>query len=211
MGPPSDPIVKANVRIRPLERSDREAWVQLRSCLWPRHPLANLAREAERYLTGEGLWRFGIESIPFQVLVAEHLEQGVICFVEASLRPWADKRRTAPVGYLEGWYVAPRHRRQGIGGALVQTAEAWARGGGCREVASDAHVGNLTSRRAHTALGYEEVERLVHFRRPLGYGDARPTHPIARNAPLFLPRAFPHDGLSARIAKLSSSVADAVE
>jgi hypothetical protein len=35
-------------------------------------------------------------------------------------------------------------------------------------MASDAEVENAVSRRAHAALGYHEVIRLAHFRKPLG-------------------------------------------
>ena len=30
---------------------------------------------------------------------------------------------STPVGYLEGWYVVPDHRRKGIGAALIDAAE----------------------------------------------------------------------------------------
>lgn len=43
-------------------------------------------------------------------------------FVEASLRPYAEGCDTRPVGYLEGGYVAPEWRGQGIGRALVEAA-----------------------------------------------------------------------------------------
>jgi hypothetical protein len=71
------------------------------------------------------------------------------------------------VGYVEGWYVDPDVRRQGIGRRLVEAAERWAAAQGCREMASDAHLGNTVSHAAHEALGFEESERLVHFRKRL--------------------------------------------
>jgi len=72
------------------------------------------------------------------------------------------------VGYLEGWYVSPEHRRAGIGRKLVQAAEDWARSKGCTEMASDAELHNTQSQQAHRRLGYEEVERIVCFRKSLG-------------------------------------------
>jgi aminoglycoside 6'-N-acetyltransferase I len=56
-------------------------------------------------------------------------------------------------------------RRQGIGGLLTAAAEAWAVEQGFKEMASDCEIGNHVSRQAHFALGYEEVERLIHFRK----------------------------------------------
>jgi aminoglycoside 6'-N-acetyltransferase I len=58
-------------------------------------------------------------------------------------------------------------RRTGIGAQLVRTAEEWARAQGCTEMASDTWLDNTLSQQAHAALGYEEVERLVHFRKSL--------------------------------------------
>jgi len=155
-------------RIRTVSRSDREAWLSLRSRLWPARPPEGLANEVDSYLSGGDLWKFGTDSIPFLVLMADHPTEGIVGFLEASLRPFADRCRTAPVGYLEGWFVVPEMRRRGIGGALVRSAEDWARAHGCREMASDAHTDNLVSEQSHRALGYEEVDRLIHFRRELG-------------------------------------------
>jgi aminoglycoside 6'-N-acetyltransferase I len=58
-------------------------------------------------------------------------------------------------------------RRQGIGTALVCAGEEWARQHGYRELASDALLDNTTSHRAHTALGFAEVERAVRYRKAL--------------------------------------------
>lgn len=55
----------------------------------------------------------------------------------------------------------------GVGGALLAAAEAWARGKGCAEMSSDCLLANDVSLAAHRALGYEETERLIHFRKVL--------------------------------------------
>jgi aminoglycoside 6'-N-acetyltransferase I len=56
-------------------------------------------------------------------------------------------------------------RGQGVGRALVERAEAWARAAGCREMASDTTPFYPISPAAHAALGYAEVER--YFRKVL--------------------------------------------
>jgi aminoglycoside 6'-N-acetyltransferase I len=101
------------------------------------------------------------------VFFAERPEGGLCGFLEASLRSRADGCDTTPVGYIEGWYVDDDVRRQGVGRALVQVAEAWARSKGCRQMASDAELWNEVSHRAHGALGYEETARLVLFKKDL--------------------------------------------
>jgi aminoglycoside 6'-N-acetyltransferase I len=95
-------------------------------------------------------------------------EEGLLLgLVEVSLRPYAEGCETSPVGYLEGLYVLPTFRRRGVARLLVQEAEAWARAQGCQEMASDAEFSNLLGQEVHRQLGYEEVERLVCFRKAL--------------------------------------------
>jgi aminoglycoside 6'-N-acetyltransferase I len=80
------------------------------------------------------------------VLIAERAGgAGLAGFAEVGARPIADGCETSPVAYLEGWYVDPDVRRQGIGTALIRAAEAWARDCGYREFASDALLDNTDS------------------------------------------------------------------
>ena len=74
---------------------------------------------------------------------------------------------TSPVGFLEGIYVDPAQRRQGMARALNAAAEQWARACGCSEFASDALLDNIDSHRMHAALGFAETERVVMFRKVL--------------------------------------------
>jgi aminoglycoside 6'-N-acetyltransferase I len=109
-----------------------------------------------------------LAGFPCEVLVAEARDGKLAGFAEVGMRSFADgcdPRR--PVGYLEGWYVAEAWRGQGAGRALVEAAEAWARAQGCVEMASDTWIDNELSQRAHEALGYEEVDRCVNYRKRL--------------------------------------------
>ena len=67
--------------------------------------------------------------------------------------------------FLEAWYVEPEHRRRGVGRALIERAENWCREQGCREMGSDTWIDHQESQLAHAALGYEVVDRCVHFRK----------------------------------------------
>ncbi len=92
----------------------------------------------------------------------------MVGFLEVSVRSHADGcDPSTPVGYIEGWYVAPDCRRRKIGARLVAAAESWARDRGCLEMASDAWLDHLDSQRAHEALGFEVVDRCVHYRKAL--------------------------------------------
>jgi aminoglycoside 6'-N-acetyltransferase I len=150
------------MNVRPARPEDREALAVLRATLWPDGSVEAHALELEQILTGA--W----ESVyPYVIFVAEQAG-AVIGFVEVSMRSAADDcdpRR--PVGYLEGWFVAEEHRRRQVGAALVRAAEAWARIQGCTEMASDTWLDNEPSLRAHKALGFEETDRVITFRKAL--------------------------------------------
>lgn len=106
--------------------------------------------------------------MPITVLVAEASGGSLVGFVEVDLRSHADGCNPAQsVGYIEGWYVAPDYREHGVGRKLIHEAENWARGHNCIEMASDAVIDNHVSHQAHEALGYEVVDRCVHYRKRL--------------------------------------------
>jgi aminoglycoside 6'-N-acetyltransferase I len=146
--------------VRKLERKDWSAWLRMRHQLWPDASRFRIRDEAS-YLHRRR---------DFVAYLAVDPHDHPVGFVEVTLHPDAPGCRTRPVGYLEGWFVAAAYRRRGVGKALVRRAEAWAAARGCREMASDAYVTNVVSRKSHRALGYEEHETLVHFRRTLPRG-----------------------------------------
>ena len=101
------------------------------------------------------------------VFVAERPTGAVCGYVEVGSRPYADGCGTSPVGYIEAWWVDPDVRCAGYARALLAAAEEWARGRGYSEMASDALLDNTVSHEAHRRSGYEEVDRVVQFRKAL--------------------------------------------
>ncbi len=101
------------------------------------------------------------------VLFVEDGHGRPIGFVELSLRAYAEGCQSDNVAYVEGWYVTPEARGRGVGRALIEAAEDWARGQGCTELASDAELGNAASAAAHEALGFSEVGQIRCFRKVL--------------------------------------------
>ena len=132
----------------------------MRRALWPEDGPGTHADEIDRYLA-RALHN------PLEVLIAFDERQRAVGFAELSIRDYAEDCVTDRVAYLEGWYVVPESRRQGVGRALVAAAEDWARAQGCSEFASDALLDNQTSAEAHRALGFEETVRIRCFRKTL--------------------------------------------
>jgi aminoglycoside 6'-N-acetyltransferase I len=148
------------MNIRPVEASDTQEWLRLRMALWPDSDPAREAGEIAHFLADPPLPPLPALHAAF---VCVRPTGGLCGMAEASVRSYADGCETAPVGYLEAWYVDPDMRGQGVGRALVAAAEGWARGQGCREMASDADLENTASQAAHRRLGYRETGRAVQF------------------------------------------------
>lgn len=143
--------------IRRISDDDIDQWLRMRSLLWPGHPEQGHLQEMAE-----------LAADPLSAVFAAVRPDGSLGgFLEASQRKYADGCETSPVGYIEGWYIDHDLRQQGVGRLLVQAAEEWARGLGLKEMASDCLIDNLESYAAHTALGYQEVERQVHFKKGL--------------------------------------------
>ena len=70
---------------------------------------------------------------------------------------------SSPVGYLEGIYVLPDHRHEGVARQLLKECERWAKSKGCSEFASDCELTNTESLQFHLNVGFEEANRIICF------------------------------------------------
>jgi aminoglycoside 6'-N-acetyltransferase I len=138
---------------------DQPGWLEMRMALWAdataddhRGYMAISLAQPERFL---------------QLMMYDE-NRAPVGFIEGSIRgDYVNGTETSPVGFVEGVYVAPSWRRRGVARQLFSAIGDWARARGCRELASDALLANEASQRAHRALGFEETERVVYFRRML--------------------------------------------
>jgi len=153
-----------DIQIRPARPSDLDQLARQFEALWPQSSAEEHAQELDLLLGGKA---GSVLTMPLAVFVAEAGGK-LVGFVEVDLRSHADGcNPSQPVGYIEGWYVAEDHRHRGIGKKLLAKAEDWARGHKCGEMASDDLIDNELSQHAHEALGYEVVDRCVHYRKRL--------------------------------------------
>lgn len=137
----------------------QEGWLSLRRQLWPDHRDTELLAEMAAFCAaperfGQYLWLSPAGA--------------ALGFVEVSLRTdHVNGTASSPVAYLEGIFVVPAARRQGIARALVAEAQRWARRRGALELASDALLENEASHAMHRALGFLESQRVVFFRKQI--------------------------------------------
>ena len=89
-----------------------------------------------------------------------------IGFANASLRhDYVEGCETTPVAYLEAIYVDEEHRHLGYAKDLVNKCEEWGREQGAKEFASDCILTNTDSYKFHIAIGFNEVNRIICFKK----------------------------------------------
>jgi aminoglycoside 6'-N-acetyltransferase I len=138
---------------------EQSGWLLLREALWPHCNAKRHLLEMSEALS---------EPKRFVAFVAYEKQNEPIGFAEASVRSdYVNGTESSPVAFLEGIYVVPNSRRQGIARTLIAAIEGWAVAVGCKEFASDASLENSVSHTMHRALGFQETERVVYFRKSL--------------------------------------------
>ena len=139
---------------------DVEPWAELRVALWPHHSL-----EYHRAELGRALLSESGDAVAF---IARNAANEAVGFAEATLRhDYVNGCSSSPVLFLEGIYIRPVDRRKGIARLLCNAVADWGKSLGCVEFGSDAPIENSASHALHTALGFEETQRVVFFRKPL--------------------------------------------
>jgi aminoglycoside 6'-N-acetyltransferase I len=141
--------------IRRVSRADRADWVRMRDALWP-GSLSDHDSETAAYFERQ---------LDLPIVFVAEVDGRLVGFLELDFRKYAPGCAASPVPFIEGWYVDRDFQGRGIGRALVEAAESYARAAGHDEMASDSDLENADGIAAHLALGYQEVERFVTFRK----------------------------------------------
>ena len=143
--------------IKKAKPEDAEILAGLAIQMWTEHEFVELRDEFSEILQ-DG------EAACF-IMYADHKP---IAFAQCQLRyDYIEGTESSPVGYLEGIFVSERHRRKGYAAQLLAQCEKWAKEKGCTEFASDCELYNTDSLRFHLALGFEEANRIICFRKDL--------------------------------------------
>lgn len=121
--------------------------------LWPSHQREELEKEFQALLQN-----------PDAAVFLAWKEGKAVGFAQCSLRrDYVEGSSSSPVGYLEGIYVQPEERRQGLARALLGSCEGWSRDKGCYEIGSDCALENRESQHFHLQSGFDEAGQIRCF------------------------------------------------
>ena len=122
--------------------------------LWPHYNKAKLAK----------IFRADLKSNKFKQFLAQNEAGEYLGFINLSLRTdYVQGSSYSPVGYIEGIFVKPKYRKQGVAKELVKHAGKWAKKQGCKELGSDTKLDNTTSQKFHKNLGFKKTSVNIHY------------------------------------------------
>lgn len=139
--------------IRQAEYSDLSTVAVLALQLWPDNTFDDLLEEFSTLLSDSSCAVF--------LFIANDTP---VAFAQCQLRnDYVEGCDSSPVGYLEGIFVSPEYRKQGVARMLLNKCETWAHDHGCTEFASDCELDNDSSLLFHLKAGFIESNRIICF------------------------------------------------
>ena len=96
----------------------------------------------------------------------KYVDDMPVGFSQCGLRTdYVEGTESSPVGYLEGVFVKADYRNNGYAKELLLACECWAKNMGCTEFASDCELDNIVSLKFHIAMGFDEANRVICFKK----------------------------------------------
>ncbi len=136
---------------------DASALAKLAIQMWSNNTLSELEADFAEIISNENA-----------VCFMKYVEGKPIGFAQCQIRyDYVEGTETSPVGYLEGIFIQEEFRHKGFAKELLQECEKWANGKKCVEFASDCELNNAGSLKFHLAMGFEEVNRIICFRKDI--------------------------------------------
>ena len=146
-----------NCMIKSAAKSDARTLAELAIQMWKDNTVTDLEKEFEELITNDQA-----------VCFIKYVDDQAIGFAQCQLRTdYVEGTETSPVGYLEGIFIVEKYRHSGYAKELLRECENWAKEKNCSEFASDCELDNHDSLNFHIAMGFEETNRIICFRKDL--------------------------------------------
>lgn len=143
--------------VKGVNEKDTLILAKLAVQMWKNHTLSELETEFLEITKSENAKCF-----------IKYVEDKPVGFAQCQLRhDYVEGTNTSPVGYLEGIFIEAEFRHKGYAKELLQACETWAKEKGCLEFASDCELDNTESFDFHIAMGFEEANRVICFRKKI--------------------------------------------
>lgn len=142
------------MKICNVTKNNFNEWVLMGLELWPAHKRIDLEKEL----------KINLKSRKSKTILIKNENGEYLGFINLTLRTdYVQGAKSTPVAYVEGIFIKPKYRKQGIAKILIKEAERWAKKKGCKELGSDAEIENISSQNFHTNLGFKKTGVNVHF------------------------------------------------
>jgi len=158
-----DPNNNKTMNFCEISKKDFNEWLTMGLALWPHY------KKKKNEL--KKIFEKIIKSPKETFFLCKKKDNKSVAFINISLRSdYVSGSTTSPVGYVEGIYVKPEYRKQGLAKELIRIAEQWALKKGCKELGSDTELDNINSQKFHKNLGFKEVNKVVSFIKTIDKG-----------------------------------------
>ena len=141
--------------VRKATYSDSRVLAEMAVQMWDSHTVDELETEFTETLNDKQ-----------SVFFIKYVNDVPVGFAQCGLRSdYVDGTESSPVGYLEGIFVKKDYRNNGYAKELLLSCETWAKNIGCTEFASDCELNNIGSLKFHIAMGFDEANRIICFKK----------------------------------------------
>ena len=145
------------IMIKLAKPEDSMILAELALKLWEDNSLSEMAHEFEKLIASDTA-----------VCFIQYVDGRAIGFSQCQLRSdYVEGTDSSPVGYLEGIFIEEAYRKRGYARELLKECENWAKKKHCIEFASDCELKNEDSLHFHMAMGFEEANRIICFRKDI--------------------------------------------
>ena len=125
--------------------------------------MASFASQVWRTNEQELIEKFRNNKFPHEFLYFSSREEPIAWISLSLCHDYVEGCQNGPTAYIEGIFIIPDYRCQGIGDKLLSFAISCAENRGISQLASDVEFDNQLSQNFHVTYGFREVGRTVHY------------------------------------------------